>query len=35
MKNYGTNKHSAKNFSNADFISVNCVGLTPIAFFML
>jgi hypothetical protein len=27
MKNYGTNKHPAKNFSNADFISVNCVGL--------
>jgi len=23
MKNYGTNKHPAKNFSNADFISVN------------
>ena len=33
MKNYGTNKHPAKNFSNADFISVNCVGLTPIDFF--
>ena len=30
MKNYGTNKHPAKNFSNADFIFVNCVGLTPI-----
>jgi len=33
MKNYGANKHPAKNFSNAGFISVNCVGLTLSLFF--
>ena len=34
MKNYGTNRPPAKNFSNANFIPVNCVGLTPIDLFV-